>query len=95
MSKPMNKSDVIDAISTATDLSKNVAAQALEAFMELIMKSVSKGVPVALIGFGTFDLTERAERTGRNPKTGEAIKISAAKLPRFKAGKGFKEAVNK
>jgi DNA-binding protein HU-beta len=89
----MNKSELVDAMATAADISKAAAARALDAFVESVVGAVAKGEAVALVGFGTFDVSERAARTGRNPQTGAAMQIPAAKLPRFKAGKTFKETV--
>jgi DNA-binding protein HU-beta len=94
MSKVMNKSDLVDAIATASDISKASAARAVDAFVGFIVNSVSKDARVSLIGFGTFERSKRAARKGRNPQTGAIIDIPAAKLPRFKAGKAFKDAVN-
>lgn len=90
----MNKSELIDAIAASTDLSKAAAGRALEATIEAITNALKEGDQVALIGFGTFQVKERAARDGRNPKTGEVIKIAAAKVPSFKAGKALKDAVN-
>lgn len=90
----MNKTELIDAIAKATEFSKADSARALEAFINAVTDSLSKGKPVALVGFGTFDVSKRKQRTGRNPQTGETITIPAAKVPRFKAGKNLKERVN-
>ena len=89
----MNKTELIDAIAAKAELSKKDAKAALEATLEAISGSLKKGEPVQLIGFGTFKVNERAARTGRNPKTGEEIKIAAAKLPAFVAGKALKDAL--
>ncbi|HLP97462.1 MAG TPA: HU family DNA-binding protein [Sideroxyarcus sp.] len=89
-----NKSDLIDAIAKSADLSKAAAGRALDATIEAIKKSLKKGELVSLVGFGTFYVGKRAARTGRNPRTGAAIKIKAAKVPKFRAGKGLKDAVN-
>ena len=89
-----NKSDLIDAIAKSADLSKAAAGRALDATIEAIKKSLKKGEDVSLVGFGTFYVGKRAARTGRNPQTGAAIKIKAAKVPKFRAGKGLKDAVN-
>ena len=77
------------------DISKAAAGRALEGFLEGVKRSLKKGDPVTLVGFGTFGVSKRKARTGRNPRTGEAIKIKAAKVPSFRAGKALKEAVNK
>ncbi|OGS90979.1 MAG: DNA-binding protein HU [Gallionellales bacterium GWA2_59_43] len=90
----MNKSDLVDAIATSADISKAAAGRALDATVESIKKALKKGDTVSLVGFGTFKVGKRAARTGRNPRTGEAIKIKAAKVPKFTAGKGLKDAVN-
>ena len=90
----MNKSDLVDAIAKSADLSKAAAARALDAAVDSIKKALKKGDTVSLVGFGTFKVGKRAARTGRNPRTGETIKIKAAKVPKFTAGKGLKDAVN-
>ena len=90
----MNKSELIDAIAAAADLPKASAARALDAVIESITDSLKKGDPVALVGFGTFAVKERAARAGRNPQTGATIQIAAATVPSFKAGKALKDAVN-
>lgn len=90
----MNKSDLIDAIAKDTDMSKAAAGRALDATTDAITKALKKGDTVTLIGFGTFKVTKRAARTGRNPQTGKPLKIAARKAPSFKAGKGLKGAVN-
>jgi len=90
----MNKSELIDAIASKSDLSKAQAAQALEATFAAIEQALKAGETVTLVGFGTFSVKERAARTGRNPKTGEPIQIAASKVPGFKAGKGLKDAVS-
>jgi DNA-binding protein HU-beta len=89
-----NKSDLIEAIAKSADISKAAAGRALDAAIESITKSLKKGEDVSLVGFGTFYVGKRAARTGRNPQTGAAIKIKAAKVPKFRAGKGLKDAVN-
>lgn len=89
-----NKSDLIEAIAKSADISKAAAGRALDATIETIKKSLKKGEDVSLVGFGTFYVGKRAARTGRNPRTGDAIKIKAAKVPKFRAGKGLKDAVN-
>lgn len=90
----MNKSDLVDAIAKSADISKAAAGRALDATVESIKKALKKGDTVSLVGFGTFKVGKRAARTGRNPRTGETIKIKAAKVPKFTAGKGLKDAVN-
>ncbi len=90
----MNKSDLIDAIAEKADISKAKAARALDATVESIKEALKNGDTVNLVGFGSFKVGTRAERNGRNPKTGEAIKIEAAKIPKFSAGKSLKDAVN-
>jgi nucleoid DNA-binding protein len=90
----MNKSQLVEHITQTADISKAKADAALNAIIEGISDTLSSGDEVALIGFGTFKVNQRAARTGRNPKTGEEIQISAANVPAFKAGKALKEAVN-
>jgi DNA-binding protein HU-beta len=90
----VNKSELIDAIAKSADISKAAAARALDATIDSIKKSLKKGDMVSLVGFGTFYVGKRAARTGRNPQTGASIKIKAAKVPKFRAGKGLKDAVN-
>ncbi len=90
----MNKSELVEAIAASADLSKASAGRALDAMVESIGKALKEGDQVALVGFGTFMVKERAARTGRNPQTGAAIEIKAAKVPGFKAGKALKDAVN-
>lgn len=89
----MNKSELIDAVATSADLSKASAGRALDAMLGTITKALKKGDEVTLVGFGTFTVRKRAARTGRNPQTGETLKIKAAKVPAFKAGKALKDAV--
>jgi DNA-binding protein HU-beta len=91
----LNKAELISAIAEESELSKAKAEFALNSVMDNIKKAVTKGDSVQLIGFGTFSSGKRAARMGRNPKTGEAIKIAAAKTVKFSAGKAFKDAVNK
>ncbi len=91
----MNKAELIEVIAKEADLSKAAAQAALDATTAAIVKAVTKGDSVSLVGFGSFSSGKRAARTGRNPQTGEAIKIAAAKTVKFSAGKGFKDAVNK
>lgn len=90
----MNKSELIEAIAASADIPKAVAGRALDAMIESVTDSLKKGDSVALVGFGTFSIKERAARTGRNPQTGKPINISAAKVPSFKAGKALKDSVN-
>jgi DNA-binding protein HU-beta len=90
----MNKADLIEKIAEAADVSKATATRALDATLESITKELKKGQVVTLVGFGTFTVRKRAARTGRNPRTGESLKIKAAKIPGFKAGKALKDAVN-
>ncbi|MCO7225455.1 HU family DNA-binding protein [Pleionea sp. CnH1-48] len=90
----MNKSELIDAIAAGADISKASAGRALDAMLDAVTESLRKGDQVALVGFGTFSVKERAARTGLNPQTREKIEIPAATVPSFKAGKALKEAVN-
>ena len=90
----MNKAELIDAVSSSTDLSKADATRAVDAVIDSITETLRGGDSVTLVGFGTFEVRSRAARTGRNPQTGEAIQIKASKAPAFKAGKAFKDAVN-
>ncbi|MBS0514726.1 MAG: HU family DNA-binding protein [Proteobacteria bacterium] len=90
----MNKSDFITAVADSAELSKADAGRAIEGVIEVITKALKKGDSVALVGFGTFLARKRAARTGRNPRTGQTIKIKASKNPSFKAGKALKDALN-
>ncbi len=90
----MNKSQLIDKIAASADISKASAGRALDAFVEAVTESLKEGDQVALVGFGTFTVRERAARSGRNPQTGETIEIAAAKVPAFKPGKALKDSVN-
>ena len=90
----VNKSELIDQIAKSADLSKAAAGRALDATIAAVKSSLKKGGMVTLVGFGTFYVGKRAARTGRNPRTGTSIKIKAAKVPKFRAGKGLKDAVN-
>lgn len=92
---PVNKQDLVAKVAQKADLSKSKAAEAIDAMFESIKGSLKKGDSVRLVGFGTFNVTKRAATTGRNPRTGEPIKIPASKQPKFKAGKELKDAVNK
>ena len=90
----MNKSELIDHIAQQADLSKAAASRALEAMIGGVQISLKKNAPVSLVGFGTFTVSKRAARTGRNPKTNEPIKIKASKVAKFKPGKALKDALN-
>ncbi|MEJ2308937.1 MAG: HU family DNA-binding protein [Gammaproteobacteria bacterium] len=90
----MNKSELIDVIADQADISKAAAGRALDAMTDAITEALKKGDTVSVLGFGTFSVRERAAREGRNPRTGETIKIKASKNPAFKAGKALKDAVN-
>jgi DNA-binding protein HU-beta len=90
----MNKSELIDTIAKSADISKAAAARALDATVEAVTKSLKAGELVSLVGFGTFYVGARAARTGRNPRTGAALEIKEAKIPKFRAGKSLKDAVN-
>jgi len=90
----MNKAELIDAVATSANLTKTDAGDAVDAVFDSISKSLSGGQSVSLVGFGTFSVSDRAARTGRNPRTGETINIAATRVPKFKAGKGLKDAVN-
>ena len=90
----MNKTELIEHIATAADISKAAAGRALDATVEAIKGALQAGDSVNLIGFGTFYVGERAARTGRNPQTGKTIEIKAAKSPKFRPGKTLKDAVN-
>ncbi len=89
----MNKTELIAAVAAAAELSKKDAEKAVNAFVGEITKALKKGDKVSLVGFGTFEVKERAARTGINPRTKETIKIAACKAPVFKAGKNFKESI--
>lgn len=90
----VNKTELIEAIAASADIPKAAAGRALDAVVESITGALKNGDSVVLVGFGTFAVKERAARTGRNPQTGEEIKIAAAKVPGFKPGKALKDAVN-
>ncbi len=90
----MNKTELIDQIADESDVSKAAAGRALDAMISAVTQTLSEGDQVTLVGFGTFSVRDRAARTGRNPQTGETIQIKAAKVPTFKAGKAFKDALN-
>lgn len=91
----MNKSELIAAVAEHSGLTKTDSARALDSVLAAIQNALVAGDAVALVGFGTFAVKERAERKGRNPQSGEEITIAAATIPSFKAGKGLKDAVNK
>jgi len=90
----VNKSELIDAIAKSADMSKAAAGRALDAAIGAVKVALKKGDMVTLVGFGTFYVGKRAARNGRNPRTGETIKIKAAKVPKFRSGKALKDAVN-
>lgn len=90
----MNKSELIDAVAEGADISKAAANRAVDTVIDSITKALQSGDQVTLVGFGTFSVRQRAERSGRNPRTKETITIPASKMPAFKAGKAFKDAVN-
>ncbi len=90
----MNKTELVAAIVEKTELSKKDAEKALKAFTEVVTDELKKGEKIQLVGFGTFEVSERPARQGRNPKTGEAMTIAASKAPKFKAGKALKDEVN-
>jgi DNA-binding protein HU-beta len=89
----MTKADLIEAVAGGADISKAAAGKAIDTFTGAITKSLKKGKKVTLVGFGTFSVSKRKARKGRNPQTGETIKIAATKLPKFSAGKALKTAV--
>jgi DNA-binding protein HU-beta len=90
----MNKSELIDAVASAADLSKVAATKAVDAVLDTVTTTLKNGEQVTLVGFGTFEVRARAARSGRNPQTGETINIKASNAPAFKAGKALKDAVN-
>ena len=90
----MNKTELVAAIADEAGLSKKDAEKALKAFTDVVTEELKKGEKVQLVGFGTFEVSERAAREGRNPQTGAAMKIAASKAPKFKAGKALKDLVN-
>lgn len=90
----MNKGEFVEAIADAAGLSKADAERAIEGMIKVVKKALKSGDTVTLVGFGTFSVRKRAARMGRNPRSGEAIKIKASKVPAFKAGKGLKDALN-
>ena len=90
----MNKAELVAAMAEQADIKKADAEKALKAFQDVVAAELAKGGKVQLVGFGTFEVSERPEREGRNPRTGETMKIASAKVPKFKAGKAFKDSVN-
>lgn len=90
----MNKTELVAAMAERADLSKKDAEAALKAFVDVVADGLKKGDKIQLVGFGTFEVSERAAREGRNPQTGKTMKIAACKAPKFKAGKALKDAVN-
>ena len=90
----MNKTELIEHIATNADISKAAATRALESTIDAVKKTLKKGGTVSLVGFGTFAVGKREARTGRNPRTGDPINIKAAKVPKFRAGKALKDALN-
>ncbi len=90
----MNKTELIDSVAKSADISKAAAGRAVDAMVTAVRVSLKKGNMVTLVGFGTFYVGKRAARAGRNPRTNEVIKIKAAKVPKFRAGKALKDALN-
>ena len=90
----MNKTELVAAVAEQADISKIDAEKVLKAFVDVVTEEMKKGEKVQLVGFGTFEVSERAAREGRNPQTGKTMKIEACKAPKFKAGKALKDAVN-
>ena len=90
----MNKTELVAAVAEQADISKKDAEKVLKAFVDVVTEEMKKGEKVQLVGFGTFEVSERAAREGRNPQTGQTMKIEACKAPKFKAGKALKDAVN-
>ena len=91
----MNKTELVTAIAEKAELSKKDSEKALKAFIDVVTEELQKGEKIQLVGFGTFEVAERAAREGRNPLTGEKMQIKASKAPKFKAGKALKDVVNK
>jgi DNA-binding protein HU-beta len=91
----MNKTELVAAIASQADISKKDAEAALKAFTDVVGQELKKGEKIQLVGFGTFEVSKRAARTGRNPQTGAEMKIAASKAPKFKPGKALKDLVNK
>ena len=92
--KTMNKMELVSAMADKTGLSKKDAEAALKAFTDVVAEELKKGEKIQLVGFGTFEVSERAARTGRNPQTGKEMTIAASKAPKFKAGKALKDLIN-
>ena len=90
----MNKAELVAAIAEKAEISKKDSEAALKAFTDVVAEELKKGEKIQLVGFGTFEVAERAARTGRNPQTGEEMTIPASKAPKFKAGKALKDAIN-
>ena len=90
----MNKTELVAAIAEKTDLPKKDSEKALKAFTDVVAEELKKGEKIQLVGFGTFEVSERAARTGRNPQSGEEMQIPASKAPKFKAGKALKDMIN-
>ena len=90
----MNKAELVTAIAERTELSKKDAEKALKAFVDVVAEELKKGEKIQLVGFGTFEVSERAAREGRNPANGQPMQIAASKAPKFKAGKALKDAIN-
>ncbi len=90
----MNKKELIAAVAEASEVSKKDAEKVIQAFTEVVADELKKGEKIQLVGFGTFEVSERGERVGRNPKSGEEMVIAASKTPKFKAGKALKDIVN-
>lgn len=90
----MNKAELVAAIADKTELSKKDSEKALKAFIDVVTEELTKGEKIQLVGFGTFEVTERAAREGRNPQSGEVMSIPASKAPKFKAGKALKDIIN-
>jgi DNA-binding protein HU-beta len=91
----VNKSELIEQVAARTDMAKTEAAEAVDAVLKTIEDNLSRGADIAITGFGKFHVAERGARQGRNPRTGEAIQIQASRVPRFSAGAGLKQAVNR
>lgn len=90
----MNKTELIAAVAEKAEISKKDSEKALKAFIDVVTDELKNGDKIQLVGFGTFEVSERAAREGRNPQTGKTMKIEACKAPKFKAGKALKDAIN-